>query len=1121
MTNRYLPTALRRTLEKTIKDARIIAEEGAGDAIQRLGVADGKAPSYLNDAEKELRRRLRAHARALGDAFDKSDETQETKRLVEAAAYAHWHRMLFARFLAERGLLRNPEYDVPVSLEDCRELAEAEGLTDAWAIAERYAASMLPAVFRIDDPVLALDLDPVHTQKLHRLVTGLDAEVFQAEDSLGWTYQFWRAAEKDAVNKSGVKIGADELPAVTQLFTEPYMVRFLLHNTLGAWWAGKMLGADPTLAQTATDEDALRAACSLPNYSFDMLRFVREGEDGPWRPAAGTFPGWPTDAKAITMLDPCCGSGHFLTEVLAILAALRQAEERLSPADAIAEVLRDNLYGLEIDGRCVQIAAFAVALTGWRIGGWQQLPLPRISWVGAPPPLPKQEFIGLAEGEVRLEAALAALHNIFSQAPLLGSLIEPRASSLFDAENYRIIAPLLDKILDRARKGEPEYAEGAIAARGMADAAEVIFNQYTLVCTNFPFLGLEKQDTTLSRYISDHLPESKRDLATAFADRAVRFIEEGGATAFVGPGEWTFLRPYRHFRAHYLSLMDIKTIARIGKSAFSTSLRVMPVLCISEHRSTSGTAHVIDVREYQFEEKEASLKVSGPIRYQIDDWRSSHEARLFVEESTRGIERLSVYAEAKTGMSAGDGDRFERSYWEVLFPSKDWELLQSSPNDRDWLSGKYKAIFWQNETGDIFKLAESVKHLNHSAQNWQRGRPFWGRLGVIIGKMGGTAIYAGEMFDSSALVVVPKREEYLGGILSFFLSGGYRTELAKIDDSFAFGSPKVATQVIYNPEEWISGATEFERIALGPSTDDPTNWLFSGHPRAAKGGTVLHVCLARLAGYRWPAESHPRVRLSSEARDWIAKLDLLPSSDKDGLIGIPPVAGEKSLADRLRAHLAAAFGTEWSDALERRLVAEADEALDKKAARDGSLEAWLRDRAFRQHCALFGQRPFLWQISDGLKDGFSVFVYYHRFDLAALRKLTYTLLGDWLARAKAEGNTLRYEKGRELQQKLEKILEGEKPFDIFVRWKSLAQQPLGWDPDLDDGVRQNIRPFIKAGVLTHDLSKILKDKDRGNDVPSAPWYDVFNGERRNDHHTTLAEKRAAREAAAKRVEAAK
>ena len=514
MTNCYLPTALRRTLEKTVKDARLIAEEGGREAIRRLAVADSKAPSYLNDDEKELRRRLRAHARALGDAFDRSGETQETKRLVEAAAYAHWHRMLFARFLAERSLLRNPEYDVPVSLEDCRELAEAEGLTDPWIIAERYAASMLPAVFRIDDPVLSIELDAVQTQKLHRLVTGLDTEVFQAEDSLGWTYQFWRAVEKDAVNKSGVKIGADELPAVTQLFTEPYMVRFLLHNTLGAWWAGKVLAADPTLAQTAADENELRAACSLPDYSFDMLRFVREGEDGPWRPAAGTFPGWPREAKAITMLDPCCGSGHFLTEALAILATLRQMEEHLSPADAVTAVLRDNLHGLEIDGRCVQIAAFAVALTAWRIGEWQALPLPHIAWVGAPPPLPKHEFVALAAGNAELECALAALHDLFAQAPVLGSLLDTTPSNLFEVEKMEVIERLLEPLLERVRKTEPERLEGVVAARGMADSVALLRKRYVFTATNFPFLTQLKLAEQLNELVARQYDKEKGNLAT-------------------------------------------------------------------------------------------------------------------------------------------------------------------------------------------------------------------------------------------------------------------------------------------------------------------------------------------------------------------------------------------------------------------------------------------------------------------------------------------------------------------------------------------------------------------------------------------------------------------------------
>jgi hypothetical protein len=83
------------------------------------------------------------------------------------------------------------------------------------------------------------------------------------------------------------------------------------------------------------------------------------------------------------------------------------------------------------------------------------------------------------------------------------------------------------------------------------------------------------------------------------------------------------------------------------------------------------------------------------------------------------------------------------------------------------------------------------------------------------------------------------------------------------------------------------------------------------------------------------------------------------------------------------------------------------------------------------------------------------------------------------------------------------------PYDIFVRWKTLAQQPLGWDPDLDDGVRQKIRPFLQAEVLAY-APNILKAVDRGKNVSSAPWFHKFNSERRNDHHTTLKEKREAR-----------
>lgn len=293
-----------------------------------------------------------------------------------------------------------------------------------------------------------------------------------------------------------------------------------------------------------------------------------------------------------------------------------------------------------------------------------------------------------------------------------------------------------------------------------------------------------------------------------------------------------------------------------------------------------------------------------------------------------------------------------------------------------------------------------------------------------------------------------------------------------------------------------------------PYSDDPTQWLFHGYPAQAEAGTALHVALARLAGFRWPAESDPEMRLSEKARAWIAKAAALPGPDADGILCLPAAAGERPLADRLRTWLAAAIPG-WSAEIERRLVAEADARFEKKLPKDASLDAWLRDRAFAQHCTLFHQRPFLWQIWDGLQAGFSAFLHYHRLTKANLEKVTYTHLGDWIARQRAAGDELRLEKALILQQTLQKIVEGEDPYDIFVRWKTLAQQPLGWDPDLDDGVRLNIRPFVRAGIL-HAKVGVNWNKDRGRDVATAPWFEKFKGERLNDRHLTLAEKHRAR-----------
>ena len=246
-----------------------------------------------------------------------------------------------------------------MTLAECEELAAELGEPDGWSVAARFAAEILPGIFRLDDPCVRLRLAPEGRHALEQILDGLPPRCSSADDALGWVYQFWQKDKKDEVNASERKIGGADLGPVTQLFTENYMVRFLLENSLGAWWAARH--PDSPLVK-----------------GFEYLRFDEDG-----KPAAGPSRAGPTRVAEVTVMDPCCGSGHFLVEAFSMLWRMRVEEEGLSRRAQDA-VLRDNLFGLELDPRCVQIAMFAVALQAWKAGGgWRELPVPNIACSGS------------------------------------------------------------------------------------------------------------------------------------------------------------------------------------------------------------------------------------------------------------------------------------------------------------------------------------------------------------------------------------------------------------------------------------------------------------------------------------------------------------------------------------------------------------------------------------------------------------------------------------------------------------------------------------------------------------------------------------------------------------------
>jgi len=159
-----LATELRNQLERVVIEARDVAETASRAALEALAVHHHEPYGHMKPDQRELRNHLRARARQLGDRQDTSGRIT-IDRLVSECAYEHWHRMLFARFLAENGLLIEPEMGVAMSLAEAEELAKEEGV-DVWVFASRCAQWMLPQIFRPDDPLLQMTFASDHMVEL-------------------------------------------------------------------------------------------------------------------------------------------------------------------------------------------------------------------------------------------------------------------------------------------------------------------------------------------------------------------------------------------------------------------------------------------------------------------------------------------------------------------------------------------------------------------------------------------------------------------------------------------------------------------------------------------------------------------------------------------------------------------------------------------------------------------------------------------------------------------------------------------------------------------------------------------------------------------------------------------
>ncbi|XNJ84663.1 Eco57I restriction-modification methylase domain-containing protein [Vibrio cyclitrophicus] len=877
----------------------------------------------------------------------------------------------------------------------------------------------------------------------------------------------------------------------------------------------------------------------MSGYSWDSLEYLRftkeesadsEQKAESWKPAAGGFEKWPEHLSELKTLDPCCGSGHFLVAVFLMLVPMRMQLEGLSEKQAVDAVLRDNIHGLELDQRCVELAAFALALEAWRYpnaGGYRALPELQLACSGMSITEAQKEWKDLAKGDEALTDAIAWMQHTFKDAPTLGSLINPKIGT--EDETCSPWA-LLEKAIERT--GEAS-GEAKATAQGLALAARLLSIRYHWVVTNVPYLARGKQSDLLKEFCENNFFESKNDLATVFLERCLELAHQGGSVSTVLPQNWLFLTSYKKLRNRLLTNESFNYIGLLGAKGFQTPMwdfNVQLLNIIHSRPNSSLEIKGVDVTLLSTAVEKSMGLIEKDIKSvnQIEQF-DNPDCRVSFDSGSGNL--MSELSSALNGLHGGDSLRFRFQFWEM--PRHElWTYLQNTVDKTSHFSGRSQIFYWK-DNGDF--------HRNNPKSRIQ-GEAGWGKQGIAVSMMGDLpcTLHSGETFDISCSPIIPVSESDLEAMWCFCESQEYALSVRQIDQALKVTNATLV-KVPFDIDKWKAVAQEKYPNGLPlPYSDDATQWIFHGHPCASviwddeskttslaqqrQDEAVLQVAVARLLGYQWPAELDPEMDLAPEMRHVMKKnADFAGLIDDDGIVCIPAVRGEKTAAKRLEAILHKAYGDEWTSSVEQNLL---------KAVKAKDLESWLRDKFFDQHCKLFQHRPFIWQVWDGLKDGFSALVNYHKLDYKGLERLIYTYLDDWISTQKRDladgkdGADIRLTAAENLKTQLEEILAGEKGLDIFVRWKPLEEQPIGWNPDLNDGVRLNIRPFMLAKDVGKKGAGVLRGKpnihwkkDRGTDVASAPWFDLGpvygekEGSRINDHHLTLAEKKAAREQA--------
>lgn len=643
MSTGVLTPEAKAKLSKTVRELRQRLLRDIHDSAEgayRLSVPASQAG--LDEAQRIKRGRLetwldeRARAtRAKGKAEHEAARERIRLSAEKEAAATLLNRLVLIRHLEAMGLSKPEVLKGGWNSKGLREFREfAPGLGDDDTEGYAQLLQLLFDELAVDLPGLFGDvgttrLFPVPASTLRVVVEALDdpelASAWTDDTTLGWVYQYWNDPEREALDakiNDGGKIAPHEIASKTQMFTERYMVEWLLQNSLGLTWLGicKRNGwtaeAETVLPGLETRRAEWRQKREAGEVALDALMPIEGPLEEAWKYyvpqplPADTGEGLPRSIRDVRLLDPACGSGHFLCSAFDLFVLMYREEARhrgesWSDKEIAESILGGNLHGVDIDPRAVQIAAAGLYLKAKALSrearpSHLNLVAPTLQLgnlgdddpslvvlrrelkqeAGIPEDLTRRLVASLAgvdhlgtllKVDAAVDEALAATNLEFERSHGQGDLFGGFAQQQVKLTVGQAKATVLDKLeqfLSRHSASEDLglRLDGEQLAAGVRFVRIVREAHYDVVVGNPPYQGLSK--TSLSDYVAKHYPRGKADLYAAFLERGLELAKEGGLSALLTMRGWMFLGQFTELRKTILTQSDLRVLGDVDRGAF-------------------------------------------------------------------------------------------------------------------------------------------------------------------------------------------------------------------------------------------------------------------------------------------------------------------------------------------------------------------------------------------------------------------------------------------------------------------------------------------------------------------------------------------------------------------------